>query len=109
MTYLGKPKRGFVLGKFMPPHSGHVYLCDFGRASVEELTILVCSLPGDPIPGVLRFQWMKELFPACRVIHCEEILPQEPADDPVNFWPVWRDVLKRYHPEPIDFVFASEP
>jgi len=108
MSYLAKPSRGFVLGKFMPPHAGHVYLCDFGRAYVDELTILVCSLPDDPIPGALRFQWMKELFPTARVIHCEEILPQEPADDPQNFWPIWREVVKRYHPEPIDVVFASE-
>ena len=109
MSFLAKPRRGFVLGKFMPPHAGHVYLCDFGRAYVEELTILVCSLPDDLIPGKLRFQWMKEMFPTARVVHCEEIVPQEPADDPENFWPIWRNILKRYHPEPIDMVFASEP
>ena len=80
MNYLTKPRRGFVLGKFMPPHAGHVYLCDFGRAYVEELTILVCSLPTDPIPGALRLQWMRDLFPTARVIHCEEILPQVPED-----------------------------
>jgi NadR type nicotinamide-nucleotide adenylyltransferase len=108
-TFLSKPRRGFVLGKFMPPHAGHVYLCDFGRAYVEELTILVCSLPDDPIPGKLRFQWMKEMFPTARVVHCEEVVPQEPADDPDNFWPIWRGIVKRYHPEPIDMVFASEP
>ncbi len=109
MSFLSRPARGLVLGKFMPPHAGHVYLCDFGRACVEQLTILVCSLPDDPIPGRLRHQWMKELFPAARVIHCEEILPQVPEDDPVNFWPLWNDVLKRHHPEPIDIIFASEP
>ncbi len=109
LPYLAKPARGFVLGKFMPPHAGHVYLCDFGRAYVDQLTILVCSLPDDPIPGALRFRWMKELFPSARVLHCEEILPQLPEDDPVNFWPVWRAVIARYHPEPIDVVFASEP
>jgi NadR type nicotinamide-nucleotide adenylyltransferase len=109
MSFLTKPKRGLVLGKFMPPHVGHVYLCDFGRAYVEELTILVCSLPDDPIPSALRYQWMKELFPTARVVHCEEILPQVPEDDPENFWPLWHDVLKRLHPEPIDIIFASEP
>jgi HTH-type transcriptional repressor of NAD biosynthesis genes len=98
-----------VLGKFMPPHAGHVYLCDFGQAYVDELTILVCSLPDDPIPGALRFAWMKELFPKSRVLHCEEILPQQPEDDPENFWPIWRDVINRHHPEPIEVVFASEP
>jgi NadR type nicotinamide-nucleotide adenylyltransferase len=109
MSYLGKPERGFVLGKFMPPHAGHLYLCDFGRAYVDRLTILVCSLPDDPIPGKLRHAWMHELCPAARVVHCEEVLPQLPEDDPKNFWPIWRDVMKRYHPEPIDVVFASEP
>ncbi len=47
MTFLSKPKRGFVLGKFIPPHIGHVYLCDFGRAYVDELTIL--SARSDPL------------------------------------------------------------
>jgi NadR type nicotinamide-nucleotide adenylyltransferase len=108
VSFLAKPARGFVLGKFMPPHAGHLYLCDFGHAYVGELTILVCSLPDDPIPGPLRFGWMRELCPSARVLHCEEILPQLPEDDPANFWPVWRDVIQRYHPEPIDVVFASE-
>ena len=109
MSYLARSSRGFVLGKFMPPHAGHLYLCDFGRAYVGQLTILVCSLPDDPIPGALRHAWMKELCPSARVVHCEEVLPQQPEDDPENFWPIWRDVVKRYHPEPIDVVFASEP
>ncbi|HVY87916.1 MAG TPA: AAA family ATPase [Hyphomonadaceae bacterium] len=109
LPYIDRPKRGFVLGKFMPPHAGHLYLCDFGRAYVGELTILVCSLPDDPIPGELRFKWMKELCPSARVVHCQEILPQQPEDDPENFWPIWREVVKRHHPEPIDVVFASEP
>jgi HTH-type transcriptional repressor of NAD biosynthesis genes len=107
--FLTRPSRGFVLGKFMPPHAGHEYLCAFGETYVDQLTILVCSLPDDPIPGELRHQWMQELFPRCRVLHCAELLPQAPEDDPDNFWPIWRDVVRRYHPEPLDVVFASEP
>ncbi len=103
-----KPPRGFVLGKFMPPHQGHVFLCDFARHYVEQLTILVCSLNDDPIPGALRFAWMTELFPDCRVLWCTEDLPQEPKDDPENFWDIWRRVVQQHHPEPIDVVFASE-
>lgn len=102
----GKPARGFVLGKFMPPHNGHVYMCDFARAYCDRLTILVCSLPGDPIPGELRFQWMREMFPDCDVHWCHEILPQEPADHP-DFWPIWKDVIQRYGGQS-DVVFASE-
>jgi NadR type nicotinamide-nucleotide adenylyltransferase len=101
-----RPARGFVLGKFMPPHKGHVFLCDFGRAYCERLTILVCSLPDDPIPGHLRFEWMQALFPDCDVRWCEEDLPQEPADHP-DFWAIWKDVVRRYGGTP-DVVFASE-
>ena len=101
-----KPQRGFVLGKFMPPHLGHVYLCDFARAYCRDLTILVCSLDGDPVEGRLRYDWMRELFPDCDVQWCREALPQEPADHP-DFWLIWRDVVKRYGGFP-DVVFASE-
>jgi NadR type nicotinamide-nucleotide adenylyltransferase len=107
--YLERPDHGFVLGKFLPPHAGHVYLCDFARRYVKQLTILVCSLPADPIPGHLRATWMREMFPDARVLHCDEAgLPQSPEDDPENFWSIWRDVVWRYHPEKLDVVFASE-
>lgn len=107
MEFRQKPKNGFVLGKFMPPHKGHEFLCNFAQEYVENLTILVCSLPNEPIDGKLRFKWMKELFPKCNVVHCEEILPQEPSEHP-DFWDIWYDVIKRYHPEPLDVIFASE-
>ena len=99
--------RGFVLGKFMPPHEGHVLLCETARRLVDELTILVCWLPDDPVPGPLRVAWMRAMFPTCRVIGHDAIVPQQPADHP-DFWPIWRDIVKAAHPEPIDRVFAGE-
>jgi HTH-type transcriptional repressor of NAD biosynthesis genes len=98
---------GFVLGKFMPPHAGHVHLCETARRLVDRLTILVCWLPDDPIPGPLRLQWMRELFPDCRVIGHDAVVPQAPQDDP-EFWPVWRAIVKTAHPEPIDLLFAGQ-
>lgn len=99
--------RGFLLGKFMPPHNGHVLMCRTARALVDELTILVCWLPGDPIPGELRLAWMRELFPDCRVVGHGAVVPQEPAEHP-DFWSIWRSIARDAHPEPIDRVFASE-
>ena len=64
-------KRGFLLGKFMPPHAGHIALIHAARALVDELTVLVCWLPGDPIAGETRLAWMRELAPDCRVIGVE--------------------------------------
>jgi NadR type nicotinamide-nucleotide adenylyltransferase len=100
--------RGFLLGKFMPPHNGHLFLCDFASAYADAVTVLVCSLPDDPVAGALRLAWMREMLPRCRVLHLDEPgVPQQPADDP-QFWPVWRGLVRRFHPEPLDFVFASE-
>ncbi|HST37248.1 MAG TPA: AAA family ATPase [Allosphingosinicella sp.] len=100
-------KRGFVLGKFMPPHAGHVALCETARQLVDELTILVCWLPDDPVPGPKRLAWMTEMFPACRVIGHDAVVPQGPADDP-DFWPIWRGIVQAAHPEPVDIVFAGQ-
>jgi HTH-type transcriptional repressor of NAD biosynthesis genes len=96
-----------ILGKFMPPHAGHEYLVQFARGFVNRLTVLVCSLESEPIPGELRCQWMRELFPDVRVVHVTEDLPQTPAEHP-RFWDIWRRVVRQAVGEPIDYVFASE-
>ena len=61
-------KRGFLLGKFMPPHAGHISLARSAEAMVDELTILVCSQPDDQMAGAQREAWMRELFPDSNVI-----------------------------------------
>jgi NadR type nicotinamide-nucleotide adenylyltransferase len=100
-------KRGFVLGKFMPPHAGHVTLIKSARALVDELTILLCSLPDDPISGEIRLEWMHSLFPDCRICWQSRPVPQHPGDDP-GFWNIWTSVIAAHHPKPIDYLFAGE-
>lgn len=99
--------RGFLLGKFMPPTDGHVFLCQFALHHCDELTILVESQEGQPIDGHLRYQWMRELFPHANVVHCHEKLPQDPSETP-DFWSIWGNVLNRYAPANVDYVYASE-
>ena len=100
-------KRGFILGKFMPPHAGHVALIQAARALVDELTILLCSLPDDEIPGEERLEWMRSLFPDCRIVWHFKPAPQKPEDSR-EFWKIWRAIVAKAHPEPIDYVFAGE-
>lgn len=101
-------KRGFLLGKFMPPHAGHIHLCHAAAALCDHLTVLVCSLPDDPVSGDQRHRWMTSLCPGATVLHHGAIVPQEPKDHP-DFWPIWRDICRAAHPDPIDTVFGSEP
>jgi len=97
-----------ILGKFLPPHRGHLYLADFARACVDRLTIVVGSLSREPIPGALRCAWMRELVPDARVIHLDRELPQDPSETP-DFWDLWTAALHDVLAERPDCVFASEP
>lgn len=98
---------GMVLGKFLPPHLGHLYLCDFARNYVDELTIVVGTLSTEPISGEIRYEWMRSLYPNYNVVHLDVDLPQDPSET-VDFWDLWRTELNRVLPHAPDFVFASE-
>ncbi|MDP6708296.1 MAG: AAA family ATPase, partial [Alphaproteobacteria bacterium] len=100
-------RRGLILGKFMPPHTGHQHLIDFARSYADRVTVLVCSLADDPIPGALRHRWVQELHPDCRVVHVTDVVPQAPEEDPA-FWPIWRELIHRHEPRGVDLVFTSE-
>ena len=99
---------GMLLGKFYPPHRGHVYLCEFALAHVERLHIVVGSLQRETMPGALRHHLMQQLVPGASVHHLTDENPQDPSEHPA-FWDIWRESLLRTLPEPVDFVFASEP
>lgn len=101
-------RRGFLLGKFLPPHAGHIAMCRMAAAMVDRLTVMVCTLDREPIPGRLRAGWMRAELPGCEIVHFAEDIPQEPADHP-DFWPIWRETIRGLHPEPVDRVFGSEP
>ncbi|WP_270726824.1 AAA family ATPase [Shimia sp. Alg240-R146] len=100
---------GFLLGKFMPPHAGHLYCAEVGKARCNVMTVLVCSHDAEPIDGYLRAEWMRECLsrPGYRVLHMHRDIPQAPEDHH-DFWPIWRAAIAEFHPEPIDWVFGSE-
>jgi HTH-type transcriptional repressor of NAD biosynthesis genes len=96
-----------ILGKFMPPHRGHQRLIDFARERVSHLTILVCSLEREPIPGRLRVEWMTEMYPDARVVHVTDENPQEPHEHP-RFWEIWTETIRRRLAFAPDVIFTSE-
>ena len=98
--------RGLVLGKFLPYHAGHAHLIRTARAAVDELVVLVCSVEREPIPGALRFRWVRDSHPDCQVVHVAEEVPQAPEESE-EFWPIWIDLIARYAGR-IDTVFTSE-
>ena len=43
-----KALHGFVLGKFLPPHSGHVHLCEVASRMCERQELGATWIPVDP-------------------------------------------------------------
>lgn len=98
---------GVIIGRFMPPHIGHQYLIDFAREIVDTLYVFVCTLETEPIPGDLRYRWVRSLASDARVIHITEEIP-EARRDAVGATDIWASSIGDAVDEPIDYVFASE-
>lgn len=98
---------GIIIGRFMPPHLGHTYLVDFARHFTPDLTVFVCTLSDEPIPGVLRYRWMQEMFPRVRVVHVTEEIPEASRRN-AGAQEIWAHAVLRHLEGPPDFVFASE-
>ncbi len=95
--------KGVILGKFMPPHEGHVALIRTASYLVDRLTIILSASDSDPIPPAVRKGWMESLFPQAVVIVSNNGAEPLPADSPD-----WARIIRGFHPEPIDRVIGSE-
>lgn len=103
---MAKWHNGVIIGKFMPVHAGHQHLIEAARAQVDQLTVLVCSLPNEPIPGHLRYEWVKELYPDVNVVHVTDENPSYPNEH-ADFWNIWKRTILNHVPRP-DVIFTSE-
>ena len=106
-----KYKSGLVLGKFMPLHIGHCFLITTAAKGCEKLTVLACSIKSEPIPGYLRYGWVKSFCNSyqeknIKAINITEELPQLPEEHP-QFWEIWCDLIKKNCPD-IDVIYSSE-
>ena len=98
---------GVVIGRFMPPHAGHQYLIEFARSYTRNLTVFVCTLSHELIPGELRFAWMRRLFPHVRLVHVTEEIPQA-SRSAAGAQAIWAQAIRsRLQTDP-RYVFASE-
>ena len=57
-----KYKSSLVLGKFYPPHNGHLYLIDTAIENSEVVHVLACHNPTQTIPGKLRVKALQEIY-----------------------------------------------
>ncbi len=94
-------KRGIVIGKFYPFHSGHAYLIETARQQSDQLTVLVCDRSDQVFTGAERASWIKESFPEIEVRVMRDIFD----DDNSKRWAEYTIAFLGYQP---DVVFTSE-
>jgi HTH-type transcriptional regulator, transcriptional repressor of NAD biosynthesis genes len=95
---------GFVVGKFLPCHTGHHYLVDTAQAQCENLTVAVVDDPTfDTIDSRLRQDWMQLRHPRAKVIVIEQL---QGKDDDSKAWAQYtKEIFDGKVP---DVVFTSE-
>jgi HTH-type transcriptional regulator, transcriptional repressor of NAD biosynthesis genes len=117
-----KPFRhGLVIGKFYPPHLGHIHAMQTALERCERVSVEVLYSSVESIPGPLRADWIRQCFPddsPLRVLHDLDDVPvdyENPAiwDAHVQ---IMKDLLKNEDKEAsigdpwpmVDAVFTSE-
>ncbi|MBN2618606.1 MAG: adenylyltransferase/cytidyltransferase family protein [Spirochaetales bacterium] len=99
---------GLIIGKFMPLHSGHLSLIEYGLQYCERIKILLVISKNEPIEPELRYSWLIEHYKNNREIDIDitnrdaiNELPQE------NRTEAWCKFIKQEYPC-IDCIVSSE-
>ena len=76
---------GLVIGKFLPPHRGHIALIEFALKRCDKLIVLVHIKKSDYIDGTRRVIWLYEIFDSNPKITIDysndETLPESSVSD----------------------------
>jgi NadR type nicotinamide-nucleotide adenylyltransferase len=101
-------KSGVVIGKFMPLHKGHIYLIEFAKNFVDDLTVLVDNLPDglDTMTLTERTAIVQKTFPNITVKGIDVPTYQDPSESP-DFWECWRDYIIRNVGKKPDYIIGS--
>ena len=108
---------GFIGGKFLPLHQGHIYVIIAASNYVDELYVVVsssknrdrelCERDGIKyIPSEVRLSWIGEALnnlDNIKIIHIED----DQWEDNYN-WEQGAEMIKKEIGKPIDYVFSSE-
>jgi HTH-type transcriptional regulator, transcriptional repressor of NAD biosynthesis genes len=99
---------GLIVGRFCPPHLGHQYLISRAASQVDHLVVFVNTRRTEPIPGVLRAQWLRELHPEVEVVQVNHEL--ETNFDDSELWERWMHLFLVHWPldDGPDVLFSSE-
>lgn len=102
-------RRGLVVGKFWPPHTGHGRVLDAVAAQCDRLFIVVCAAHGQVPSGRERAWWLQSLYPAAEVVLTEDLCAHHhPEACPPTCTPLWARRVEELLIGPVAVVGAGE-
>jgi HTH-type transcriptional repressor of NAD biosynthesis genes len=100
---------GLVLGKFYPPHKGHLALIKFATMGMEKVYVVVGGKSDQIIPAEQRVAWLKQLVDEnVEVLSIPDNNPSTLTPDDEEYWSIWRDNLLKNLPERPNIIFGSD-
>lgn len=109
---------GFIGGKFLPLHVGHVYAIVYASTMVDELYVVLShSEKRDMelcegtkmkfVPATIRLRWLSKLTKD--MSHVKVITIEDDGGNEDYDWKEGSRAIKQIIGKPIDYVFSSEP
>ncbi|MBH0332448.1 nicotinate-nucleotide adenylyltransferase [Brevibacillus brevis] len=109
---------GFIGGKFLPLHQGHVYAITQAACRCDELYVVLSHSPTrdrklceeagiKPIPYEVRLRWLSTLVKDMENVHVLAVEDLADSDDSYD-WEAGAADIKRKIGKKIDLVFSSE-
>ncbi|MBO3103244.1 AAA family ATPase [Cellulomonas fengjieae] len=97
---------GLVIGKFYPPHAGHLALVRTAMARCDRVTVQVLGSSQESITPQLRASWLRTELPGAHVVSALD-------DEPVDYaspraWDAHVAVIRGLLDAPVDEVFTSD-
>jgi HTH-type transcriptional repressor of NAD biosynthesis genes len=115
-------QHGLVIGKFYPPHLGHVYLIRTAAAHCQRVTVGVLGSSVESISIAQRVSWLRETFadaPHVRIVGALDDVPVDYTSPAI--WAAHVAIMRQAvqeadrtfgsgatHAAPVDAVFTSE-
>lgn len=101
--------RGLAVGKFWPPHAGHVRLIRKLTTNCERVFILVCASKNQVPSGIQRSMWLQAMFPEAEVVVDNDWCAWHyPGECRTSCTELWAGRVKELGLLPIHVVAAGE-
>ncbi|AEE45610.1 AAA family ATPase [Cellulomonas fimi] len=97
---------GLVIGKFYPPHAGHLALVRAALARCARVTVQVLASSQESLPAELRARWLRDELPGAHVVHGLDDAPVDYASEAA--WQAHTAVIEGLLDAPVDALFSSD-